>query len=532
MLDWMKQILKRLQEQTVPMKIALVGGVVALLVGVVVAILVSISTSFAPLYYNLDPDDAAEVVQFLKKERIEYRLADQGRVIKVPRKDVYETRLKLVGSDLPRGGVGFEIFDKSNLGVTEFVQNINYQRALQGELARTIREIRQVESARVHLVIPKKSLFIEDQKEATAAVILKMKPGNRLNKEQIKGVMKLVAGSVEGLQPSQVTVLDTRGMVLSQDVMQPENNKTMTAGQMSIKREYESNLEKRLRTMMERVVGLQKVVVRVSAPMDFSRVEKTEELFDPDQTAVRSEHLLSVASQEPAAAGQGVPGVASNVPGRAAVPQQTTGSGAKASKKDDQTRNYEVSKTVSHTVLPVGTVKNISVAVLVDGTYKEAGKDKKPEFVPRSDADLQIYTNMIKKAIGFNKKRGDQVEVACVPFDTASMAEEVKAMKSAERNHLIMVGAKYALLVLALLIFYLKVLKPLLLFIAQQFTIAGPAGQESGTAQGVSEMAEEVTEQVEIRKERTMMDQIRDYAQSNPAEVARIIKMWLKEQTS
>ncbi len=529
MFDWMKQIMDRLKSQTVPMRIALVGSVVVLLVGLAVAVAVTIGTSFEPLYYNLDSDDAAEVIQFLKKERIEYRLVDQGRVIKVPRKDVYETRLKLVGSNLPRGGVGFEIFDKSNLGVTEFVQNINYQRALQGELARTIREIRQVESSRVHLVIPKKSLFIEEQKEATASVILKMKPGNRLNKEQVEGVMKLVAGSVEGLQPAQVTVLDTRGMVLSQEIMQPEDDKTMTASQISIKREYESNLEKRLRTMMERVVGLQKVVVRVSAPMDFSQVEKTEELFDPDQTAVRSEHLLTAANQEPAAAGQGVPGVASNVPGATASTQ--TGGGAKVSKKDDQTRNYEVSKTVSHTLLPVGTVKNISVAVLVDGIYKEAGKDQKPEFVPRADKDLLVYTSMVKKAIGFNKKRGDQVEVACVPFDTASMAEEVKAMKSAERYHLIMVGAKYALLALGLLIFYLKVLKPLLLFITQQLTMTGSVGKRSA-ARGIGEMAEEVTEQVEIKKERTMMDQIRDYAGSNPDEVARIIKMWLKEQTS
>ena len=529
MFDWMKQVMDRLKGQTVPMRIALVGGVVVLLVGLAVAVAVSIGTSFEPLYYNLDPDAAAEVIQFLKKERIEYRLVDQGRVIKVPRKDVYETRLKLVGSDLPRGGVGFEIFDKSNLGVTEFVQNINYQRALQGELVRTIKEIRQVESARVHLVIPKKSLFIEEQKETTASVVLKMKPGSRLNKKQVDGVMKLVAGSVEGLHPAQVTVLDTRGIVLSQEIMQSADDKTMTARQIGIKREYENNLEKRLRTMIERVVGLQKVVVRVSAPMDFSQVEKTEELFDPDQTAVRSEHLLSAANQEPAAAGQGVPGVASNVPG-AGTPTQTAGGGAKVSKKDDQTRNYEVSKTVSHTLLPVGTVKNISVAVLVDGIYKEASKDQKPEFTPRSDADMLVYTSMVKKAIGFNKKRGDQVEVACVPFDTTSMAEEVKAMKSAERYDLIMVGAKYVLLALGLFIFYLKLLKPLLLFIAQQLTMTGPAGERS-TARGMGEMAEEVTEQVEIKKERTMMDQIRDYAGSNPDEVARIIKIWLKEQT-
>ena len=196
MLEWMKQVLNRWRAQTMPMRIALAGGIVVLLVGLATILAVSVGTSFEPLYYNLDPDDAAEVIQFLKKERIEYQLVDQGRVIKVPHKDVYETRLKLAGSNLPRGGVGFEIFDKSNLGVSEFVQNINYQRALQGELARTIREIRQVESARVHLVIPKKSLFIDEQKEATASVILKMKPGNRLDKKQVEGVMKLVAGSV------------------------------------------------------------------------------------------------------------------------------------------------------------------------------------------------------------------------------------------------------------------------------------------------------------------------------------------------
>ncbi len=528
MFDWMKQILNRLKAQSVSMQIALVGGVVVLLVGLVTILVVSIGTSFEPLYYNLDPDDAAEVIQFLKKERIEYQLVDQGRVIKVPRKDVYETRLKLVGSDLPRGGVGFEIFDKSNLGVSEFVQNINYQRALQGELARTIREIRQVESARVHLVIPKKSLFIDEQKEATASVILKMKPGNRLNREQVEGVMKLVAGSVEGLEPAQVTVLDTRGMVLSQEILQAADDKTMTARQLSIKRDYENGLEKRLRTMMGRVVGLQKVVVRVSASLDFSQVEKTEELYDPDQTAVRSEHLLSASNQKPAAAGQGVPGVASNVPGGTAPGQAGIGA-APGSRKDDQTRNYEVSKTVSHTLLPVGTVKNISVAVLVDGIYKEASKGQKPEFISRSDEDLLVYTNMVKKAIGFNKKRGDQVEVACVPFDTASMAEEVKAMKWAERYHLVMVVGRYVLLILGLLILYLKVLKPLLSFIGQQLSASS---QRTSAARGMGEMAEEVAEQVEIKKERTMMDQIRDYARSNPDEVARIIKMWLKEQSS
>ncbi|MBN2332629.1 MAG: flagellar M-ring protein FliF [Deltaproteobacteria bacterium] len=527
MVEQLKRLLAWFNSQTMPFKVGLVGGSAVLLVGLITVVAVSLTTSFEPLYYNLNSDDAADVVEFLKKERIPYKLVDQGRIIEVPRKDVYEVRLQLVGSAMPRGGVGFEIFDKSNLGVTEFVQNINYQRALQGELARTIREISQVESARVHLVIPKKSLFIEEQKESTASVILKLKQGRVLRKEQVEGVMNLVAGSVEGLQPEQVTVLDARGVILSQDVVQAVDDNSLTAKQISIKREYEHNLEKRLQTMLERVVGMQKVVVRVAAPMDFSKVEKTEELFDPDMTAVRSEHLLSVENQEPAAAGQGVPGVAANIPEQAATAEMAV-AGKSSSAKNDQTRNYEVSKTVSHTQLPIGSVKNISVAVLVDGIYKEVGKNQEPEFMSRADDELLIYANMVKKAIGFNKKRGDQVEVACVAFDTASLADDLKAMKNAERLEMIKVAGKYLLLLLILLVVYAKVVKPLLAFVSQQMTAGKPAARKPG----MTTMAEEVTERVEIKKERTIMDQIGDFAKENPDEVARIVKIWLKEQTS
>lgn len=515
------------QRQTVPMRIAAVGGVIVLVVGLATVTAVTMATPYEALYYNLGREDAAEVLEFLKKERVPYRLADQGRVVKVPRDQVYELRLRLAGTTMPSGGVGFEIFDRSNLGVTEFVQNINYQRALQGELSRTIREIRQVEAARVHLVLPRESLFVEEQKEATASVILQLKTGRQLDKSQVEGIMRLVAGSVEGLLPEHVTVLDTRGTVLSQEAIQPTDDSTLSAKQLKFKREYEHSLEQRLQSMLERVVGPRNVVVRAAVSLDFSKVEKTEELYDPDLAAVRSEHLVNAEEQGQKPVAQGVPGVAANVP---------EGAGAQAgqametvqSRTDDQTRNYEISKSVSHTRLPVGTVRNISVAVLVDGSYEKGEDEGKPRFVPRSDDELQVYATMIRKAIGFDKKRGDQCEVASVAFDQTSMAEDIKAMKWASRYEIGKTAVIYALIAILLLMVYLKIVKPLLAALSRGIAPLKPAAAGGG----VAGLAEEVKEKVEIKKERTMMDKITDFARDNPDEVARIIRIWLKERTA
>lgn len=526
MREFWQRLVNWFRRQNVPMRIAVGGGVAVLVVGLATVLALSLATPYEPLYYNLGREDAAEVVEFLKKERVPYRLADQGRVVQVPRDQVYELRLRLAGTTMPSGGLGFEIFDRSNLGVTEFVQNVNYQRALQGELARTIRELRQVEAARVHLVLPRESLFVEEQKEATASVILQLKTGRQLDRGQVEGIMRLVAGSVEGLRPENVTVLDTRGTVLSQAAIQPADDTTLTTKQLKFKREYEHTLEQRLQSMLERVVGRRNVVVRAAVSLDFSKVEKTEEIYDPDLFAVRSEHLVNAVEQGQKPVAQGVPGVAANVPEGAGA---NIGQAMETvqNRTDDQTRNYEISKTVSHTQLPVGTVRNISVAVLVDGSYAAAEGEEKPRFVPRSDEELQVYATMVKKAIGFDRKRGDQVEVASVAFDETSMAEDIKAMKWASYYELGKTAAIYALIAILLLMVYLKIVKPLLAAFSRAVApVPAPAGG------GAADLAAEVKEKVEIRKERTMMDKIADFARENPDEVARIIKIWLKERTA
>ncbi len=526
LLDWFKT--RSLQQ-----KLVMAGGGAVLLVGLLTALSITLSTAYVPLYYNLSPENAAEVVDYLRRNRIPYRLADSGRTVKVARDEVYEIRLKLAGSRILQNGVGFEIFDKSNLGVTEFVQNINYQRALQGELARTISEIKQVESARVMLVLPQKRLFTEDQEEASASVILKLGFGNQLRPEQVEGIMNLVAASVPGLKPQKVTVIDTFGTILSKKLAQPPDAARLTVDELNFRRRYENSLEERLQSMLERVVGKHRVVVRVSADLDFNKVEKTEELYDPDLVAIRSEHrqLERNGNQQGPA---GVPGAASNVPGRE-IATTASGSGKNGSSRIDELRNYEISKTVSHTVMPVGMVKRLSVAVMVDGKYQGEGKDQK--FTPRSPAEIEIYTNMVKNAIGFDKKRGDRVEVASIAFNNEALQQQIQELKKADRYHQIFLGLKYLAFVVAILFFYFRLLKPGLRLLAESLTPPpAPAPEESESGEsgesGVENLAEQISEKVEITRPQTIMDQITEFAGENPEEVAKVIKMWLKGQTA
>jgi len=534
-MERLKVLLNWFKTRSSLQKIGILGGGSVLIIGLVTAVIISLSTAYAPLYYNLSSEDAAGVTDYLRRSRIPYRLTDSGRTVKVAKDDVYEVRLKLAGSQVMSGGVGFEIFDKTNLGVTEFVQNINFQRALQGELARTISEIKQVESARVHLVLPKKSLFSEDQQDATCSVILKLHAGARLQPNQVEGVMSLVAGSVAGLNKEKVIILDTFGTILSKDISKRASSNQLSTNEMNFRLKYEEDLEERLQSMLERVVGRRKVVVRVSASLDFNKVEKTEEIYDPDQVAIRSEHRLNEQFQDAAGASGGVPGLNSNVPGREIATTDQSGNG-KNSNKSDETRNYEISKLVSRTVMPVGAVKRISVAVMVDGKY--SGGDKKGEektFLPRSESEIAIYTNMVKKAIGFNKKRGDQIEVASIAFNNESLNQEVAELKKSDRYGLIFSGLKYLAMILAGLFFYFKILKPGIGFFIDSLTTEpneGTAAAGTGKSGGMGHMADQVADKVEIHRPTTVMDQVSSFASENPEEVAKVVKLWLKEQTT
>ncbi len=369
-----------------------------------------------PLFTNLGERDASAIVEALRAEKVSFELDDGGRAVLVPAERLYELRLALASRGLPEGGgVGFEIFDKQALGQTDFLQHLNFQRALQGELGRTIAQLGGVESARVHLAMPERSLFVAEDRRPSASVVVKLASGRALGRAQIDGIVHLVAASVEGMDPASVTVVDDGGRILTPNRREDETGGA-SGGALEIQRATERQLEERVESMLGAVVGRDKAIARVAATLDFARVERTEETFDPAKTALRTQRSMREKTMENTPAG-GPPGVQANLTNEAGAEQ---GDNVKAERRDES-QSYEVSKVVSRTVAPVGMLKQLSVAVLIDGTYTE--QDGKRVFTPRPQEELDRLRELVKSAIGFSEERKDKIEVASVPFQ----AEEVAA---------------------------------------------------------------------------------------------------------
>jgi len=514
-----------------PGKRLLVGGVVlACVTAFALLIMLANRTDYRPLFTNLASEDAGEIVKKLKEAKTPYQITPDGKGIMVPSDRVYELRLSLASEGLPQGGgVGFEIFDRKNFGMTEFVQKLNYQRALQGELARTITQISGVEQARVHLVIPEKTLFKEAEKPPTASVVLKMKGSKSLRDTEVQGVVHLISSSIEGMNADNVTVLDSRGKILSKggNGMADASAKA-TSTMQETQRSYERNAEERLQTLLDRVVGGGKSVARVSATFDFKQVERVEEKFDPETIAVRSEQR----SEEKAggsAASSGVPGVQTNL-GRT-----TPGGGGVAGggSKNDETLNYEVSRSTSRTVEPVGTLSKVSVAILVDGKYEAAapGKDGaagKAKYVPRSPDELQKIEALVKGAVGFNQERGDQISIQNIPFQDAGDA--VGSAESAKwwMNPFILTLFKNLLIAVGFLALMMFVVKPMLNTLRAArpprpdiLEAIAPDAQEKMSASERAQLAMHMAEQQELMEK----------AKTNPYQVAQILQNWLGESS-
>jgi flagellar M-ring protein FliF len=379
---------------------------------------------FQPLYTKLDPEDAGLILSRLKEQKMPYRISGNGNTILIPQERIYETRINLASEGLPQGGhVGFEVFDNTKLGMTEFAQNVNYQRALQGELARTINRFSEIESSRVHIVMPEKSLFIEDEEPATASVVLKLRPGKWLSQNQVSGIIHLVSSSVPRLAPENVTVVDSNSKLLS-GVKEQSRLGALSSDQLEYQARMERTLENRIKTMLEKALGPDKAIVRVSCALDFKQQEKTEERFYPDNRVVRSEKLFNEKTREPEAIPQGVPVIRSNLPKE--NPENTDTAVNTTFEKQDRTVKYEIGKITSHILEPVGEMKRISVAVLVDGGYKRIEKEgETPEwqYIPRTPEEMRKLENICKRAVDFDPERGDKVEVVNIPFETTKLID-------------------------------------------------------------------------------------------------------------
>ena len=405
-----------------------VGGTIA---AFILLILWTGRPDFQVLYSNLPPEDAGAILAKLQEQKIPYKTSSIGNSILIPVERIYEVRLQLASEGLPQGsGVGFEIFDNTKLGMTEFVQNVNYQRALQGELSRTINGFYEVETSRVHIVLPPKTLFIEEQTPATASVILKLRSGRSLRKDQIQAVVHLVSSGVSGLKPEDVTVVDSHGKMLAgprgKDSMEQADS-----DQFVLQEKMEKGLENSIQTMLETALGPGKAIVRVACALDFRREEKTEEKFLPDRQAIRSEQLFNESSNgSETSSAEGVPGVLSNTPQGQSVEAETGDSAPgknQSFQKTERTVNYEISKVTSHIVEPSARFKRLSVAVIVDGIRKrvtpEGGKEELKYF-PRTDEEMAKLKKIVKRAVNYDPERGDQIEVVNIPFENLAISLE------------------------------------------------------------------------------------------------------------
>jgi flagellar M-ring protein FliF len=463
---------------------------------------------YRPLFTNLSTTDAAAIVEALKAEKVAYRFDDDGRAVLVPAERLYELRLALAARGLPEGGgVGFEIFDKQSLGVTDFLQRLNYQRALQGELGRTIGQLGGVEAARVHLALPERSLFVAEDRRPSASVVVKLVPGRTLGRSQIDGIVHLVAASVEGLDADAVTVVDESGRMLTADRHGDPSGGSSTA--LELQGSVERQIAERVESMLGAVVGRDKAIARVAAALDFARVERTEETYDPDRAVVKSQRTTREQTTGPRSAAGGPPGVQANLTNDAAATTTAESEGPRSERRDES-QSYEVSKVVSRTIGPVGALKQLSVAVLIDGTYTE---DKgKRTFVTRPQAELDRLKELVKGAVGFSETRGDKIEVACVPFQ----AEPAPAAEG-----ILGVVGRWAPVVLVRLL-AVAFAAGMLLYVVRPVVLA-LAARPTGSAGPVPSLAGLEIAAAQLTHENLTL------AQQNPERAAQLVREWLQE---
>jgi flagellar M-ring protein FliF len=486
----------------------------------------SSNPAYTVLYSNLDRDDAAAVVAKLKEMKVPYRVEGDGAVIEVPEDKARELRLELAGGGLPRGGaVGFESFDKMRLGATEFEQRILYRRALEGELARTIGTVAAVQTARVHLVLPEKSVFVSRNEPSSASVVLKLRGGRALGGGEVSGIVHLVSTSVAGLSPDRVAVVTTEGTVLHKP-RRPGEDGDGDDDRASRARSLEATLEERARSMVEKVTGPGHVDVRVSVDVDPARIERVEDHYDPKQTALRSEERSVERSGEDVPVA-GVPGAESNLPGGAAraaaadggVPAadaSATAASSPGTSRESHTRNFEVDRITEKRTVAVGALRRVTVAVVIDGSGQV-----------RSKEEVEKIASLVRSAVGFDERRGDAVTVESVPF----LASEAPASPSSvtpiwlEPKKIVpFAGGALVLVAIGAGVFVLRARKRRKIATALALARATDKANAEAVAVEILSSAEKPASPDDLRR------LVRERAASDPATAALIVRSWLGQR--
>lgn len=514
-----KQFKELFDRLSASQKASLVGLTALTVIAVVALLIWANRPQYTILFTDLSNSDAAKIRDKLQDEKVSYRLQNGGSTVLVPSDRVYDLRLQLASEGIPsQPGVGYEIFDRTNLGMSDFVQKLNYRRALEGELSRTITSISEVEAARVHLVMPEPALFKEDEKQTTASVVLKFKGRSRLSEEQVRGIATLVARSVEGLEPENVTILDSNGNLLS-GLKMADAAVGLSATQLELQHKVESYLAAKAQSMLDGVLSPGRSIVRVNAELDFQKLERTSEIYDPESAVVRSEERMESVSNEV---------------------------DAPPTKEENSLTNYEINKTVEHLVSNGGSVKRLSAAVIVDGTY-QTGADGKVQYTARSAKEMAALSNMVRGALGLDEPRGDVLEITNIAFDKESFTEQAESWAAAEKKDMIIALLPKALLgiVLVALLLMIRGFLKHNLKLTRSVLEMEPAVLTSGASPaqlmpaytglqklpgkvGMKPVEEEIT--AEAREAAMRKEQIRAFAKAQPEAAAMLLKSWLLEK--
>lgn len=529
LLQMKMQIIELWQRITRTQKIVISVSAVLLIAALVLMVRSASRPDYGPLFTKMDEAGAAQAVEKLKELKIPYKveLTNDGTTILVPSKDIPETRLTMAKENIATGGV-VEDLKKPQFGETDSDRRARYLRALQGELTRTIERINEVDKARVHIVQPEPSLFKDDQKNATAAIMLKLKPYKSLDESQVQGVVRLVANSVEGMKPENVTVVDDTGNIISENLgLDEEGVKSrLTQTQLELQEKYQKKLQNDVQTMLERVVGIGKAVVRVQADLDFDKIKEFEK--EVREGAIISQETEKETTSSTSSSTAPAPGMDSNT---GTPPTYESPNGSSSSETDKKREVVNNEPTVKQTDIEraPGSVKKMSVAVVIDKELK--------------DNERQEIMNMVKSAAGYDQGRGDQISVSGMPFNTQYQDEMNLAIAREEKRQMMVYGGVAALAAIVLGAISFSVLRKR----RQRITEEAMALDEDAAAElvepiPVKDFLEEFAEYKESKnKEQSQMspeemeklrirEEVEKVANENPADVANLLKTWLAEE--
>lgn len=545
-------------------RIPIIIAAAAAIAIVIAMVLWAKQPEYRVLYNNLSDEDGGSIITQLTQMNIPYQFDDKGGALMVPAEKVHELRLRLAQQGLPKGGaVGFELLDKEKFGISQFSEQVNYQRALEGELARTIETLGPVKNVRVHLAMPKPSLFVREQKSPTASVTLNLQPGRALDQGQISAIVHMVSSSVAGLPPGNVTVVDQAGHLLTQS---DNAGRDLNDAQLKYATDVENRYQQRIEAILNPILGNGNVHAQVTAQIDFNAREQTDETYqpnaDPSKQAMRSRQTSDSEQLGGQSAG-GVPGALSNQPAPAntapvttppanqngqangnaannAAANQASATPAKSgpsNTRNDNTTNYEVDRTILHTKMNVGEVQRLSVAVVVNYKADAAGK-----AIALTDAQLKQIENLTREAMGYSDKRGDSLNVVNSQFtETMDTSGDLPFWKQPSFFDQMMELGRWLLVLIVAFILYRKLVRPQLVRKAAQEKAAVEAAaaikqaQEEAGDEAVSvslsrdELDQERKSQHRMSAE-VISQRIREMSENDPRIVALVIRQWMKEE--